>query len=256
MNRSLGSSVTLFLIFSLAFAPCLNAGQLEGQVTSATQPTTKLSDVITSSATVNLVALLNKLQDGTAQAADVRGALVAVSTLIANMQETGANDQITAQILAQEDSFLNEGISEEQIQKQIASLMANGAKINPNHYRNGLLTTQQQRQATIANIKKNGMWGVEQQFLTHLQRLESTLQPNGLTGSRLTPLSLNGYSGNALRMAALEGNGIPRAHLQRILVIDCATLAAAFGIAAVFTGNAIAAIVATIYWWESAEGLC
>lgn len=175
------------------------------------------------------------------------------------MQETGANDQITAKILANQDDFLNTGISEEQIQKQIAFLTANGAKINPNQYRNGLLTTQQQRQATIANIKKNGMWGVEQQFLTHLQRLESTLESNSLTNltqSRVTPPSMYRFSGNALRMAALEGNGIPRAHLQRILVIDCATLAAAFGIAAVFTGNAIAAIVATIYWWESAEGYC
>ena len=137
--------------------------------------------------------------------------------------------------------------------------MANGAKINPNHYRNGLLTTQQQRQATIANIKKNGMWGVEQQFLTHLQRLESTLKSNGLTNltqSRVTPPSMYGFSGNALRMAALEGSGGPQAHLRRVIVLDCATLAAAFGIAGALTGNVIALVVAAVYAWEAAEGMC
>lgn len=68
MNRSLGSSVTLFLIFSLAFAPCLNAGPLGGEVASPTSSTITLSDAVTSSATINQVTLLNKTQDGTAEA--------------------------------------------------------------------------------------------------------------------------------------------------------------------------------------------
>jgi hypothetical protein len=46
----------------------LNAGPLGGEVASPTSSTITLSDAVTSSATINQVTLLNKTQDGTAEA--------------------------------------------------------------------------------------------------------------------------------------------------------------------------------------------
>jgi hypothetical protein len=254
MNRSLSSLIVSLLIYCMVLTPCMSAAQLVGGVdASSTQPKIALSDVATTAATVNLVALFNKLQDGTAQAADVRGARVALATAFAQMQQTGANDQYTAQILAQEDSFLNKGISEEQIQQHINSLTAMGAQINPNQYRNTLFSTRQQRLTILANLKKNGIWGMEQRLLSSLQTLESTLQSRGPTSAGLRLSSAYNSGGESLRLLEYQRNGAPRAHLQRV---DCNTLAAVYGICFILVPNPLFAIAAIAAAWAAGEGYC
>lgn len=254
MNRSLASSISLLLIYCMVLTPCMNAVPLSAQSNEpAQQPPIVLNDVATATATVNLVALFNKLQDGTAQAADVRGARVAAAIAFAQMQQTGANDRLTAQILAQEDSILNEGFSEEQIQKHINSLTAMGAQINPNQYRNSLFSTQKQRQAIFANLKKNGIWGVEQEILRNLQTLESTLQSRGSTYAGLRLSSAYNSGGGSLRLLEYHKNGASRAHLLRV---DCNDAALIYAVLAICLVNPLLAIAAAVAGWAGAKGYC
>jgi hypothetical protein len=255
MNRNLYSSVAFFLIFSLVFAPCLNASPSEDQVASTASSTIELNDAVTSFATVNIVALINKIGEGTEQSSDVRGALVAATILFAHMQETGTNDKITNAILAQEDDFLNNGITDEQFQSQYAFVTAHGVRIDQNQYRNATLTNPRQRQQILATIKKNGLWGIEQQYLKHLQELESNVQPNSLTPSMYAFPGVYNFDRSGLKRASLDGSSGPQVHLQRAkLSINCAEIAVTLGLVAKFYYPA--AYLAAAYALESAAGWC
>jgi hypothetical protein len=219
----------------MVLTPCLNAVPLGGQSNEPAQPPIVLSNAVTSAATVSLVTLLNKTQDGTAEASDVQGAVVALRTLFAHMQETGLNDQIQRDILSREDEILNSVPSEERVQELYTKVKASGAKVEYEGFRNSHLTTQKDRQQFLTKIKKVGLLGLEKEFLAQLQMVQQRMKSDASLHSWLVLPSMYilGDGRHGLMMASGQGNNVPRAHLQRVgckytgYAVACALLALA-----------------------------
>jgi hypothetical protein len=132
---------------------------------------------------------------------------------------------------------------------------AHGVRIDQYQYRNATLTNPRQRQQILATIKKNGLWGIEQQYLKHLQELESNVQPNSLTPSMYAFPGVYNFDRSGLKRASLDGSSGPQVHLQRAkLSINCAEIAVTLGLVAKFYYPA--AYLAAAYALESAAGWC
>jgi hypothetical protein len=254
MNRSLGSSVALCLTFCLAFAPCMNAAPPTSAVPLGTVRTVATSDAVTSAASVSAVMLLNKSREGTLDASDVQGAIVALSTLFAHMQETGLNDQIQLNILSHEDAILNSGPTEEQIQGLYSKVNSSGGKVSLNEFRNSLLTAQAGRQQFLSKIKKVGLWAVEKEQITELQKIQVTLKADTSMRSPAALSSLYSFNAHSFKTASFDRSSTSSAHLRRAYC-EAAALSAECALLAIFSPpplDAVMAAMAAVYGIEAA----
>lgn len=221
MSTSYAASAAACLVLSLAFTPCAEA--------STTQP----SPAVVLSANVNTATMLNKTVQSTVTPADIQGAMVALGTLFANLQELGINSSVQAEIISQQSQFVN-GLTESQIEAEYAYLSQAGVAITLTQYRNAVAAAIPYYQTMMRTFQQVGLWGIEQQFLNELSAEESRLVSTGSPGA-LISLDIT-----------------PHPHLLRTGV--CAVMAAVFAIAAFFCPPL--ALVAAVYALEDAFGLC
>lgn len=192
----------------------------------------EVSQAVVASSNINAVNLINRALSNALQASDVRATVVSLGTLFAHLQETGTNQKVQEQMLAHEDEFLNKGITEEQIQVQYAYTRSQGSQLLLPQFRSVLITTQVERQSLMAELKTQGLWGMEQQLLARLNLAEARM-PHERLSPRVSLMNLN---------------------ITRIEVKGCALLAAIFAAGAFFCPPL--AIIAAIYAILDALGVC
>lgn len=211
--------------------------------TSNPIPTTRISSAVILAANTSMTATANKLMLRSATPVDLQGTITAVSTLFANMKETGVTPQLQATALANQTSFLNQGFTEAQIESQYASISKAGMKLTLSDYRNALITNQTERENVINTYKTIGIEGAMGQFITRLKSIQSSLVASQGGPSRtLLPAS---YRTNMPHLVRVDVAGT---------ISTCEVAAAVFGFGSFWFPPLI--LVAAIYAFEAALHLC
>jgi hypothetical protein len=241
MKVALKWFVTMFLAIGLLFAPGLQAQQQSQTATPqnvpvpvqgngpAPPPTVGLaySPAVVTTSTATLVQTLNKLNVQTATAGDIQSAATALQITFASLQETGANAQFQAWILANASLIESYSPTPTAVNNLYVSLTNSGAVVSLDDVQNMLSVSAQEAQEFVSQVKQNGMASMEAQIVTALQQAATTV------GSR-----------GSMVQVAYQRNSKTRA---RLLLIDCANNALAAGALAVGAGLLGAEPVAAVF---------
>jgi hypothetical protein len=230
--------IVLVLVPLLSFLPTASLTAEE----SVSTPPPKLDNAIIAATNFELSNFYNRAKANTLTAADVEGAIVALKTLYAHMEEQGLNDWLQKRILANQNSILDSQPTESTVQTLYTQLKAQGVKATEDDVRNSLSSAPEDRARFVKDIKTIGVKGIEQRQIQQLQTLEAELQTNG---------------GEMQGVAFRFGNVSQRARLLHAEVCWYAAYASEAGIFAAFSAEvppvALAmGLLAGIYGLEAA----
>ena len=174
------------------------------------------SPAVVTTTTSTLVQTLNKLNVQTATAADIQSVATALQIAFASFQETGANSQMQAWILANASTIENYSPSDAAVTNLYASMTKSGAVVTTTQVRNILSISAQDEQEFVSQITTNGIASVEAQIVTAFQEAATSV----------------GSKGSVVQVA-YQRNSKNRA---RLLLINCANNAIAAGALGVGAG--------------------
>lgn len=257
MKLAIRQFLAVTLTAGLVFIPALQAQQQGKSATPQVQPAPSpggggathpsggvtYSSAVLTSGTSTIVKTLNKLNVQTATSADIQSAATALQDVFASLEETGANSQMQAWILANASTIKDYSPSTTDVQNLYTSMTKSGAVVTMTQVRNILTVNAEDEEEFVNQISQNGMASVEADIVTSLQQAATSVASKG-----------------SVVQVGFQRNSKNRA---RLLLVNCAANAVAasgLGLAAGLMGAepvcAAFEMVAIVYGLLSLANVC